>query len=131
MVIQLLRMRHGFWQNSYCRKSAYEKDPDGYNENPIDGPYVLKEYKEGKYMLLTVNDNYWKEKPAIKNVKVQVVNDSVLADSILNGDIDFLVSQVRHMRKLKKQIKTILQFVKIRILQLDVNISSLIVRMKY
>lgn len=71
-------------------KSAYEKDPDGYNENPIGcGPYVLKEYKEGKYMLLTVNDNYWKEKPAIKNVKVQVVNDSVLADSILNGDIDF------------------------------------------
>lgn len=71
-------------------KSVYEKDPEGYNTNPIGcGPYVLEEYKEGKYMLLTVNDNYWKEKPAIENVKVQVVNDSVLADSVLNGDVDF------------------------------------------
>lgn len=72
-------------------QKAYEADPEGYNhKNPIGcGPYVLDEYVEGEYMLLKANENYWKEQPAIKQVKVQVVSDSILADSVLNGDIDF------------------------------------------
>lgn len=72
-------------------KKAYEENPDDYNhKNPIGcGPYVLEEYVEGEYMLLTANENYWKEQPAIKQVKIQVVSDSILADAVLNGDVDF------------------------------------------
>jgi peptide/nickel transport system substrate-binding protein len=53
------------------------------------GPYVLVSYQEGDSLVLTRNDKYWGDKPAIKDVKLQQTKDAVTQRQLLEaGDVD-------------------------------------------
>lgn len=51
-----------------------------YNRVPIgNGPYVVKEWKTAKYVLLEKNTNYWKESPSFDQIVLKIVQDDNIA----------------------------------------------------
>ena len=64
-----------------------------FNNNPVgSGPYKFVEWKKSEYVLLTINDNWYGEKPTIKNIKWNFIAESssrVLA--LESGQVDFIV----------------------------------------
>lgn len=73
-----------------------EEDPgtwgnDDFNRAPIGtGKYKFVEWKAGQYITLERNDDYYGDKPSIKNVTVQFGADTTLVAALLNGEIDVL-----------------------------------------
>lgn len=64
---------------------------DDFNRNPIGtGKYKFVEWKAGQYITLERNEDYYGEKPSIKNVTVQFGDDTTLIAALLNGEIDVL-----------------------------------------
>ncbi|MCL5771907.1 MAG: ABC transporter substrate-binding protein [Actinobacteria bacterium] len=56
-----------------------------------NGPYKLKEWKKGEYILLTLNNNYFGKKPLVSDIKIIFNNnEKLLIDSLKKGDIDIL-----------------------------------------
>jgi ABC-type transport system substrate-binding protein len=56
-----------------------------------NGPYKLKEWKKGEYILLTLNNNYFEKKPLVSDIKIIFNNnEKLLTDSLKKGDIDIL-----------------------------------------
>jgi peptide/nickel transport system substrate-binding protein len=58
--------------------------------NPIStGPYTMKEWKRGEYLLLERNDKYWGPKPAVKTVRLRVIADAnARVSSIIAKEVD-------------------------------------------
>jgi peptide/nickel transport system substrate-binding protein len=53
------------------------------------GPYKLVSYQQGAELRLTRNENYWGDKPAIKDVIMKQVKDAVSQRQLLEGgDVD-------------------------------------------
>ncbi|MHB8276525.1 MAG: ABC transporter substrate-binding protein [Candidatus Humimicrobiaceae bacterium] len=78
---------------SYIQSPAgvqkYGKD---YTMNPIGtGPYKFVEYQQGVKAVLVRNEDYWGNKPAIKNIifKINKDNQSKIAD-LLSGNVDVI-----------------------------------------
>jgi peptide/nickel transport system substrate-binding protein len=55
------------------------------------GPYVLEEWNRGDSLVLTANDDYWGEPPAIETVTLRYVADPTAANNaLLTGGIDVI-----------------------------------------
>jgi peptide/nickel transport system substrate-binding protein len=70
-------------------------DPSGVddlaNEPVGTGPYVLEEWNRGDSLVLTANENYWGEPPAIETVTLRYFGDpSAANNALLTGDIDVI-----------------------------------------
>jgi ABC-type transport system substrate-binding protein len=65
--------------------SIFENDVFG------NGPYKLKEWAKGEYILLERNDNYFGERPKIDNIKFIFNSDiNYLIETLKDGNIDIL-----------------------------------------
>jgi len=68
-----------------------EKHGDAYfGEHPIGtGPYKLVNWKRGEEIILTRNENYWGEPPAIKNLHFrQIPEPAVSTAELITGGVD-------------------------------------------
>jgi peptide/nickel transport system substrate-binding protein len=55
------------------------------------GPYKFKEWKTGEYLIVEENENYWGEKPAIKQFTYKFIPDSnTLITSLESGEVSFI-----------------------------------------
>lgn len=64
---------------------------DGVKEYIGTGPYVLKDFVTDEYATFEVNENYWGEKPKVKQITVKVIPDNqtrILA--LEKGEIDLI-----------------------------------------
>lgn len=72
--------------------TALDKYGNDLSEHPVGtGPYKLDSWEHGKQVVLTVNEDYWGEKPSIKNVVIRPVK--ALADrveAINKGEADII-----------------------------------------
>lgn len=61
------------------------------NEIMGSGPYKFKEWKKGESLTVEANENYWGEKPAIKEVTYRFIPDSnTLIASLESGEVSFI-----------------------------------------
>ncbi len=64
---------------------------DDFNRAPIGtGKYKFVEWKPGQYISLERNEDYYDQKPSIKNVTVQFGAETTLVAALMNGEIDVL-----------------------------------------
>lgn len=54
------------------------------------GAYILKTYVPKQYVELTINENYWGEKPKIKNIIIKQVSPNTDVQELVLGNIDIL-----------------------------------------
>ncbi len=62
-----------------------------FNENPVvSGPYKLKKWVKGSYLILERNPNYWaKEKPFFDRIIIKIIKQSaVTLNALKKGEID-------------------------------------------
>ncbi len=68
-----------------------EWETDSFNRAPVGtGKYKFVEWKSGQYILLERNEDYFGEKPSIKDVVIQFGDETTLVAALLNGEIDVL-----------------------------------------
>jgi peptide/nickel transport system substrate-binding protein len=62
--------------------------------NPIGtGPYKFAEWKEGQYIDMVINDNYWGDKPQIKKARFMFVQDDNTRVNMLKaGEADLITN---------------------------------------
>ena len=92
---------------------------DVYNEKPLGtGPFVVKEFKHGQYILIERNPNYWRKDekgralPYIDKMVFKIVPDSnTLSTQLRSGEVD-LVYRVAYNQA--KQLESVpqLEFIK-------------------
>lgn len=71
------------WSKGNFNTNPYMRKPVG------TGPFKFKEWKSGEHITLIRNENYWGEKPFLKEVVFKFVRDpSVRIDKIKNLEID-------------------------------------------
>ncbi|WP_373282946.1 nickel ABC transporter substrate-binding protein [Macrococcus hajekii] len=81
----------------FLAESGFPKDGDtskGVEKSVGTGPWILDDYKADEYATFKRNDNYWGEKPTVKEIKVKVIPDAetrVLAFE--KGDIDLIYGE--------------------------------------
>jgi peptide/nickel transport system substrate-binding protein len=65
-------------------------DEDDFVMNPIGtGPYVVDEYVINSHLYMKANENYWGEKPKIKNLHYIILNeDAQVVNAIQSGMVD-------------------------------------------
>ncbi len=72
------------------------EDPGAWGQNDFNrapigtGKYKFVEWKAGQYISLERNEDYYGQKPTIRNVTVQFGADTTLVAALLNGEIDVL-----------------------------------------
>ncbi len=73
----------------------YLYDAESFNEDdmvmhPIGtGPYIVKDYVINSHVDLVANENYWGEKPKIKNLHYKVLNESAqVVNALETGEVD-------------------------------------------
>ncbi|MFH1874097.1 MAG: peptide-binding protein [Pseudomonadota bacterium] len=61
------------------------------NRHPVGtGPYIFEKWETGSKIVLTRNENYWGEMPAIKGVVFKIIPNADVALQLLKkGDLDF------------------------------------------
>lgn len=71
-------------------EAAYNASEDGMVTTPVgSGPYKLKEYISGSYLVLEANEDYWAGAPAIKEVTLQfIAEESQRTNALLTGEVD-------------------------------------------
>lgn len=75
---------------SILSKTAFETLGDEKGIQQGTGPYKYVEWKQGSYLDLTVNDEYWGEIPVTKNLRVQYVSESSSRlIAVQTGELDF------------------------------------------
>lgn len=75
---------------SILSKTAFETLGDEKGIQQGTGPYKYVEWNQGAYLDLTLNDNYWGEKPATKNLRVQYVSEAASRlIAVKTGELDF------------------------------------------
>ena len=78
--------------------TTFAREPIG------SGPFVLKEWKQGRYILLTRNEKYWGAKPVLDEVEFRAIPDAQTRVSALEaGDVhlitQFPVQQVEQAKR--------------------------------
>lgn len=68
-------------------------DPVKCSTSPIGtGPYAVKEYVANSHTILEARDDYWGDKPAIKNVEIRVMaENSQLTNALESKTIDYAI----------------------------------------
>lgn len=71
-------------------EASYNASSDGMVTTPVgSGPYRLKEYVSGSYLVLEANEDYWAGAPAIKEVTLQfIAEESQRTNALLTGEVD-------------------------------------------
>lgn len=71
-------------------ETAYNASEDGMVTTPVgSGPYKLKEYVSGSYLVMEANEDYWAGAPAIKEVTLQfIAEESQRTNALLTGEVD-------------------------------------------
>ena len=68
-----------------------EWETDSFNRAPVGtGKYKFVEWKSGQYIRLERNEDYYGDKPSIKDVVIQFGDETTLVAALLNGEIDVL-----------------------------------------
>ena len=68
-----------------------EWSTDDFNRAPVGtGKYKFVEWKSGQYIMLERNEDYFGDKPSIKDVVVQFGSETTLVAALLNNEIDVL-----------------------------------------
>lgn len=72
--------------------TALKKYENDLMEHPVGtGPYKLESWDKGQKMVLTTNEDYWGDKPAVPNVVVSFVKDiSARVEAINKGELDII-----------------------------------------
>lgn len=80
-------------------KAAKEKS---FGVTPIGtGPYKFVRWERGREIVLSVNENYWREKPSIKEFAVRVIPDPQTQISALQaGEVDLVLDLLPEQAKL-------------------------------
>ncbi len=74
------------------KRAVDELGADGFKKAPVGtGPYKFVEWKGGEKIVVTAFDDYWKGKPAIKDVTFLIMTDkSTAAIALQNNEVDVL-----------------------------------------
>ena len=72
--------------------TALQKYNNNLMENPVGtGPYKLVAWDRGQQLILTTNEDYWGEKPAIQNVIYRIMKEtSARVVALNNGEVDII-----------------------------------------
>lgn len=72
--------------------AAVKKYGDDFTNNPVGtGPYKFVKWVKGQEVDLAANENYWGDKPKIKNVVFKIVKEnSVRASDLMTGEVDII-----------------------------------------
>lgn len=84
-----------FMANFVVPKDYIEKvGIDGFREKPIGtGPYKLVEYQINSRIVFERNEEYWGEKPTIRNIVINVIKDpSARAAALQSGQADLTIN---------------------------------------
>lgn len=80
---------------AHILKPIFEKDGTldkaDWNTNPTvgNGPFVLKEYQKGQFLLFARNDKYWGTKPKLDQVLIKIIpDDAAQVAAVKAGDSD-------------------------------------------
>ena len=92
---------------SYIVSKAYAEKVgiQGMQTNPMgSGPYMLKEYKRDSRIVLTRRDDYWGEKPSIKQLTFEIIPDPTARLAALeSGTVDIAMElSIRDVKRLQK-----------------------------
>ncbi|QGU00368.1 Dipeptide ABC transporter, substrate-binding protein DppA [Candidatus Syntrophocurvum alkaliphilum] len=70
--------------------TAVEKYGENFPQNPVGtGPFVFEDWRQGEYIRLAANDNYWGEKPEIDTLIFKVVPEtSTRLMELQTGQVD-------------------------------------------
>jgi len=80
---------------------AKMEDADA-THNPIGtGPYKFVEFKDGQYVKLERNENYYMGKPHIPTIVYKVVNQDVAIGQLKAGELDFIEMQPKDVDLVK------------------------------
>lgn len=85
-------------------KRAYEADPKAFGRNPVGtGPFKFVSWKTGDRVTLERFDDYYRFKPAYKNLIIRIMTDANTASIALeNGELDVMpgvqASDLIHMK---------------------------------
>jgi len=80
-----------------------EKDPL-YDKMNGTGPYKLVKWDNGVEVVLTRNENYWGDKPAVKHVKILTMPEwSTRKASLLAGDVDMATVDPQYLGQVEGQ----------------------------
>ncbi|MDD5658401.1 MAG: ABC transporter substrate-binding protein [Actinomycetota bacterium] len=88
----MLLWKMGLYSSYIQSPTAVEKYGKDYTLNPVGtGPYKFISYEQGVKAVLERNEDYWGDKPAIKNIifKINPDNQSKIAD-LLAGNVDVI-----------------------------------------
>jgi len=80
---------------------AFAREPIG------SGPFVLKEWKQGRYILLARNEKYWGTKPVVDEVEFRAIPDPQTRVSALQAGDAHLITQfpVQEVQEAKRATK--------------------------
>ncbi len=74
------------------------------NLHPVgNGPFILKEYEPGKYMLFVANPHYWRGKPHISCIlaKIGLTSDTAFLE-LEKGELDIMVLPPEYVKEAEK-----------------------------
>lgn len=83
---------YSYYNNVCCMQilDAESYDAASYASNPVGtGPYVVSEYVVNSYLYMTANENYWGDKPGIKNLHFLCMDeDTQRVNALETGEVD-------------------------------------------
>ncbi len=79
-----------YHQGQIVKKEAIEKYGDQYPRNPVGtGPFALKEWVANSYMTLEGHAGYYRGKPTLERIRLNLIKDTSAAETALsNGEVD-------------------------------------------
>ena len=78
--------------------TAYQKDPNGFANNPVGaGPFLVKSFVRDSTTTLVRNPTYWDApKPYLDGVNIKIVTDgTVRAQDLQSGQVDLVANQAQ------------------------------------
>lgn len=95
------------FSSSYIVSKAYAEKVgvQGLQTSPMgSGPYVVKEYKRDSRIVLTRRDDYWGEKPSIKQLTFEIIPDPTARLAALeSGTVDIAMElSIRDVKRLQQ-----------------------------
>jgi len=97
----------GVWSTPYPRhifgNVPISEQPNHYRSRvaPIGfGPFVVQNIVAGESVYLVANENYWRGRPYLDSVTLQIISTEMLATLMLNGEFDIAEWRLQDFEKL-------------------------------
>lgn len=77
---------------SACIVPSDEAEKEGFSSNPVGtGPFKVKEWKRGRELLLSANDDYFDKRPKIKGIVYRIIPEDLTAIAEFeSGNLDVI-----------------------------------------